>query len=275
MLHKTVTCKVNAAGKADGLQEGQYRALVSVFGNKDSYGDVVVPGAFEDSLKEWADSGDPIPVYWSHRMDDPFLNIGRVLEAKETGKGLEILAELDIDVPAAAQVYRLLKGRRVTQHSFSYDIVAGGYAERETDSGDSESYYELRKLRLYEVGPTPIGANQETELLAVKTATAHVAREVKAGRTLSAKDEAALREAHGTLGVLLSSLDTTDQEKANTGPDTPDEEPEPANSDSPSGLPEEEPEPAKSGDPKPLPAVNLAAQQFNIYAAEYLGGEGA
>lgn len=34
------------AGPDSGLAEGEFLAYASVFGNKDSYGDVVMPGAF-------------------------------------------------------------------------------------------------------------------------------------------------------------------------------------------------------------------------------------
>lgn len=148
---------------ADGLEEGQFEALVSVFGNVDSYGDVVMPGAFAATLADWSEKGDPIPIYYSHQLRDPHMCIGEVLAAAERDDGLWVRGQLDLDAPNAAQVHRLMQKRRVTQFSFSYDIVDGGFAER-----DGKDVYELRQLRLYEVGPTPIGANQETELLAVK-----------------------------------------------------------------------------------------------------------
>ena len=37
---------------------GKFRALVSVFGTSDSYGDIVMPGAFAKSLDRLADAGD-------------------------------------------------------------------------------------------------------------------------------------------------------------------------------------------------------------------------
>lgn len=207
-MHKTCPARIKATGADDdNLADGQFRAVVSVFGNKDSYGDVVVPGAFTDTLAAWEASGDSIPVYWSHRMDDPDMNIGYVVEAKETDAGLEVLAQLDLDddaSPKAKQVYRLLKGRRVTQFSFAYDIEDGGQVE-----ADGDTYYELRKLRLYEVGPTPIGANQETELLAVKAGAEHaadLAAQAKAGRVLSAKNEDTLREALGSLEASAAQI---------------------------------------------------------------------
>src|SRR5680860_1081373 len=88
MLFKSCPVKVKAAGEEDGLEEGQFEAIVSTFGNVDSYGDIVQPGAFTDTLKEWEAKGDPIPSYYSHRMDDPDYNIGYVLEAKEVPEGL-------------------------------------------------------------------------------------------------------------------------------------------------------------------------------------------
>lgn len=229
MLIKSCPVSVKTADTETGLSDGQFTALVSVFGNKDSYGDVVLPGAFEDTLAEWKASGDPIPVYYSHRMDDPDYNIGWVLDAKETDEGLWVKAQLDTDTGKAAQVHRLLKGRRITQFSFAYDVLDAGWAER-----DGEDVYELRKLKLFEVGPTPIGANQQTELLAVKSAAERAAREVsslkEAGREIAPETEKALRSAHELLGGIVASFDAS--EKANTnGPAKSNEDPEEGKSD--------------------------------------------
>jgi len=164
VLYKSCPAQVKAAGPDDGLNEGEYRAVVSVFGNVDSMGDIVLSGAFSETLDEWKRSGNPIPIYWSHQMHDPDYNIGHVVDATETDVGLEVHGKLDLDSPKAKQVYRLLKGRRVTQQSFAYDIIDGGPSE------DDPDVFELRTLRIFEVGPTPIGANQETTVLAVKSA---------------------------------------------------------------------------------------------------------
>lgn len=199
MKVKNAPAKVKAAGDSDGLAEGQFEAIVSVFGNKDSVGDVVMPGAFTDTLADWAAKGDPIPVLWSHSWNDPFAHLGTVLKAEERDEGLWVRGELDLDNDKAAQVYRLLKGRRVTQFSFAYDVVEGAWVEK-----DDDSFYELRKLDLFEVGPTLIGANQETELLAVK---AHdLAARLKAGDTI---DVDALTAAHDALGAVIAASKTS------------------------------------------------------------------
>ncbi len=157
--------------------EGTFEAIVSVFGNKDLVGDVVMPGAFTKTLEHWMGSGDPIPIYWSHRLDDPTYNIGEVLEADElaggdpnmpawvneqikAAGGLYVKGRLD-DYGIGHHVRQLLKSRRVKQFSFSYDVIR----ETKSKSGDAN---ELHEVWLHEVGPTPLGANPLTELLAAK-----------------------------------------------------------------------------------------------------------
>ena len=54
--------KIKAAGPDDGLDEGVFTGYASVFGNVDSYGDIVEPGAFKDTLEAWRAKGDPIPL---------------------------------------------------------------------------------------------------------------------------------------------------------------------------------------------------------------------
>lgn len=227
MLLKSCPAKV----KASGDEPGVFEAIVSVFGNVDSYGDRVVKGAFAETIADWKASGNPIPVYWSHRMDDPDFNIGHVLEAKETDEGLWVKAQIDLDAGGkSAQVHRLLKGGRVTQFSFAYDVEDYAIVK---DSESDREIFELRKVKLYEVGPTPIGANQETELLSVKSAVTNVTATVeaaKAGRVLSAKTENVLRDARGQMAGAVEAIDSVlaavdDQEKnaQPAGPATPQE----------------------------------------------------
>ena len=224
MRIKSCPARIKAAGVNEGTEEGVFEAIVAAY-NLDSVGDKILPGAFADTLLAWAKSGDPIPVYWSHRMDDPDYNIGYVLEAQETEEGLWVKAQIDFDSPKATQVYRLLKGRRVTQFSFAYDVDEGAWVET-----DERGYYELRKLTLHEVGPTPIGANQETELLAVKAPVLSEEQfrrlAEKAGRTLSAKNEERVRTIARLAKELLDSLDSsTDDGKAKPVPPATAEDP--------------------------------------------------
>jgi HK97 family phage prohead protease len=164
MKTKSFNANVKAVGTADGLGDGQFTALVAVFGNKDHGGDVIVPGAFAESLRDWEASGDAIPAIWSHQWSDPFAHIGWSLSAAETADGLLVTAQLDLENPTALQTYKLLKQRRVKEFSFGYDVVDGGYVTQ-----DEDEFFELRKLNLIEFGPTLKGMNPETQLLGTKS----------------------------------------------------------------------------------------------------------
>ena len=181
MRTKTFAAHIKAAGEQDGMAAGQFEAIVSVFGNVDHGGDVVLPGAFSRTLAEWKAAGDPIPVIWSHQIGDPESHIGEVVDAVELlpgderlpeklrgNGGLWVRGQLDMDEPRAAKVHRLLKGRRVKQFSFSYDVRDGALGER-----DGRDVYELRDLDVYEVGPTLLGMNAATDLVGAKAGRCH------------------------------------------------------------------------------------------------------
>ncbi|AJT42416.1 HK97 family phage prohead protease [Psychromicrobium lacuslunae] len=231
MLTKNIDAQFKEVGVSG---DGTFEAIVSVFGNIDSYGDVVAKGAFAATLADWATKGDPIPVVWSHDSPDPFSHIGTVTEASETDTGLLVKAQLDLDNPKAAQVYKLLKGRRVTQFSFAYSVMDSGPTEI-----DGVKATELRALKLYEVGPTLVGANQDTELLSVKSELLGAINGVKAGRVLSAKNAelvnntiTALDAAKTALKTLLDAA-TSDEGKASASQQVTDQEPSPAKSQEP------------------------------------------
>ena len=204
MKYKTTAVQVKAEG--GGLEEGQFEAIVATY-DRDSYGDRILPGAFEETLKEWDAAPGPLPVLWSHMAHDPDMHIGHVLEAEERqGKGLWVKAQLDLEMPKAKSVHRLLASRRVTQFSFAYDVLEGSEAKR-----DGEYEYELRRLKLYEVGPCLVGVNQETELIDAK-ALHRVVEDLKAGRVLSAKHEGILRTAYEGIGTVLSAVEKPDED---------------------------------------------------------------
>lgn len=138
---------------------GEFEALVAVFGNVDLAGDRIVKGAFVDSLKQWEAKGRPVPVVFSHQWGDLDAHIGEVLEARETDEGLHVKAQLDMEDPSAAKVFRLLKRGTLAEFSFAYDVV-----EEKVQNGANE----LLKLDLIEVGPTLKGMNPETQLISVK-----------------------------------------------------------------------------------------------------------
>jgi HK97 family phage prohead protease len=218
MKVKNATVRLKAGPDA-GLKDGQFEAYASVFGNIDSYGDVVQPGAFANTLKEWAESGNLLPVLFGHNMADPDYNIGHVIEAAEDEKGLRVLAQLDLESPKGAQVHRMLKGKRISQMSFAYDVIKGTWGQL-----DGVEVFELHEVKIYEVSLVTIGANSETEILAVKTAMESLSGGLKEGRVLSSKHVESLRAARDSIDAVLAAAEvTTDQEKASGNGDVKDE----------------------------------------------------
>lgn len=223
------------AGPSAGLPEGSFQAYASVFGNVDSYGDRVLKGAFEKDLKRWGELGMKIPLLFGHNMSDPDFNIGHIESAAEDEKGLLVNAVLDLENPKAKQVYRMLKGGRVNQMSFAYDVLDSEMVKSSPDAADDDpKIQELKELKVYEVSVVTIGANQETEILAVKAAAN--ALMAKAGREWSEKDETSIRSIRDQMASAVDALSdflTPDEqeeaeektsEQAAEGNSEPDEE---------------------------------------------------
>src|SRR5262245_34829668 len=164
MHTKTAPVKVKA-GPDSRLGTAGFEAMVAGFGTVDSDGDRVIKGAFTDTLDQWAKGDNPLPVIWTHDHSNPFAHIGVVTDAKETDEGLVVKGQLDVDDEAdnrlAKQVYRLLKGGRVTNWSYAYDVL---------DEKPGDDANDLLKLGLHEVGPTLVGSNRDTRTLDVKAA---------------------------------------------------------------------------------------------------------
>jgi len=226
------------AGPEDGLNDGEFIVYPSTFTRTpDAYGDVVAKGAFEDTIKEWQESGNVLPGLYGHRMDDPDYFIAGAQEMGEDEHGWWVKGSFDLDSPKGPQVYRLVKDRKLTQLSFAYDVIDEAPVKLE----DGTKANELRKLKVYEFSFVPIGANQDTSVVAVKA----IAEGLKAGRVLSAKNEAALREARDAIDSVLSSLGEEDGSKS-TRPGGSDQEQQASETPAAKSDSDEEPLQAKS-----------------------------
>ena len=173
----------------------------------DSYGDVIAPGAFTDTIKAREESGHPFPLCWNHDLDQI---IGKVDSIEDTEKGPLMTASF-FDTPLAQEKREIVKSGVVYQFSFAYDVLEAG----PVDLGDGVKANELRKLDLFEVSIVPIPANQNA-----------VMTEIKAGRRNSKKDEDAIKQAIALLQGVLDADDPDDGEdeaKANTAVEEPEQ----------------------------------------------------
>lgn len=175
----------------------------------DSYGDIVAPGAFTETIQKRKESGHPFPLCWNHDLDQI---IGAVYpeDIEDTEKG-PLMTGAFFDTPLAQEKRALVKSGVVYQFSFAYDVLEAGPAELDNDVKANE----LKKLDLFEISIVPIPANQRAEVT-----------EIKAGRRNSKKDADAIREAitllQGVLGELEEADDPEDgkdKAKANGAPE--------------------------------------------------------
>lgn len=163
-MRKSFDASFKAREKADG-DGGALVAYAATFDrDPDSYGDVIAPGAFKETLEKWAASDARIPLLFGHRTDDPEMNLGAVIHAEEDERGLRIEAEFDPDNAKAQYARKLVREGRLSKMSFAFDVIEQGTITLE----DGREANELRKVDLFEVSLVPIPANQHADVIDVK-----------------------------------------------------------------------------------------------------------
>lgn len=139
---------------------GLFQGLAAVFGGEpDAYGDIIVPGAFTDSMDDHK-STDTLPaLLWSHDPSEP---IGRFLEMKETPAGLEVTGKLTLGTKRGQDAYELMKDAALGL-SIGYNVPPGGAQE-------NGRIRLLKKINLFEVSAVAMPANRRARITAVKSA---------------------------------------------------------------------------------------------------------
>lgn len=176
---------ISMASKTQDFTETQYKSIpgqistnesqgivecfVAAMGNKDSVGDICLPGCFNGSLKRRKPR-----VVWGHNWNEP---IGKVLEIYEVGPN-------DPRLPAKmksngvgglfAKVQFNLKSER-GREAFSNVQFFGeeqewsiGYKTLDAVFDNSKQANMLKEVELYEVSPVLHGANQLTGTISIK-----------------------------------------------------------------------------------------------------------
>lgn len=251
------------AGPDDGLAEGEFLVYPSTFIRKpDSYGDVVAKGAFVDDIKRWRESGNTLPGLYGHRMDDPDFFVASAHEMGEDEHGWWVRGSFDLDNPKAMQTYRLVKGRRLNQLSFAYDVVE----EARVELADGQKVNELRKLRVHEFSFVPVGANSDTSVVAIKALADDLARRATPDAA------AALRELRDATDSALAAIG----EAGKAAPAADEDQSEASGTPEAKSDASDEEREAKSSvsveEPKASPSVRLAAKTNN-YAALFRSAE--
>lgn len=154
-LQKTLSLS-DVALKVDG-ERATFSGYASVFGGVDSYGDTIIKGAFESTLRK---NGKP-KMFFNHDWNMP---VGKYTVAKEDDHGLYVEGELTPGHSLSADVYASMKHGTVDGLSIGGFLKDGDY-EITADGGRV-----IRKwAKLMEVSPVVFPADNAARVGSVKT----------------------------------------------------------------------------------------------------------
>ncbi len=152
--HFVMPLQVKALDDAQGTFEG-YGA---VFGNKDSYGDIIVKGAFNNHLV--GNPASSVKLLWQH---DSRMPIGVYEQIKEDDNGLFVKGKLLVnEIEKAKEAYALLKAGAISGLSIGYTINSNG-----SEMGKDGNHY-LKELSLWEISVVTFPANNQANVSSVK-----------------------------------------------------------------------------------------------------------
>ncbi len=145
------------AVKDDGIL--QIKAYALAYGNLDSWGDIIMPGAVDDFLK--SEEADRMALCWQHNMRDV---IGRITDKGSDDYGMWIEAEI-LPTTTGKDAAVLLKAGAVKEFSIGYRADKYHYEKREDVGYDVRI---LDAITVYEVSPVTIAANPQAKIISAK-----------------------------------------------------------------------------------------------------------
>jgi len=139
--------------------EGKVEAVFSVFNEIDSDGDVVLPNSIKSGYGE-----NGVAMVWAHDWKKP---IGRG-EIVSDGDKATFKGQFIMDTQEGRDAYATVKAMGdLQQWSFGYEVLDSENGSFQKD-GKSQNARYLKELKVWEVSPVLVGANQNTYTVGVK-----------------------------------------------------------------------------------------------------------
>ena len=152
---KAFALQIRATGE-DGSVEG----YGSVFDVEDSYSDVIVKGAFEETIKAHKAAGTMPAMLWQHDAEHP---IGVWTDMVEDSKGLVIKGRLAMETQKGREAYELLKMGAMKGLSI-------GFMSKQWAYDEAAGIRTLTEIDLWEVSLVTFPANTKARVTSVKAA---------------------------------------------------------------------------------------------------------
>lgn len=154
----------------DSGATGTFEGYGAVFGNLDSYGDVIQKAAFKDTLKEWKKAKRLPPMLVQHggwmMTDQDALPVGKWMEMEEDDHGLKVKGRLiNLDTESGKRIYGAMREGVL-------DGMSIGYRAKEFAVGTKpeEPRRTLKKIDLVELSVVTFPANGAARVSQVKSA---------------------------------------------------------------------------------------------------------
>jgi HK97 family phage prohead protease len=147
---------------------GEFAGYGAVFGNVDSHGDIIEPGAFSDTLAQWGSKGALPSMKLMHgSVANPFtgsdLPIGKWKTMREDERGLYVEGKISgMDTDRGRFHYALMQDGALSGLSIGYKAVR-------TARGSGQIKRRLQALKLVEVSLVPEGSNEQAQITDIKT----------------------------------------------------------------------------------------------------------
>lgn len=167
----TVAAPVELSTK-ELTQDGEFEGYASTFGNVDRGGDVMMPGAFLESLGR-----RPAGKVKMLRDHDTRKIIGVWTEAREDGQGLYMKGRLILETQGGREAYELMKAGALDAMSIGYRTLGEEY---ERDGDGRRAVRKLTKVDLMEVSLVTFPMNEQATISRVKGRELPTERELEA-----------------------------------------------------------------------------------------------
>lgn len=139
-------------------RNGEFDGHGSVFNILDLQKDIVLPGAFLDTLERHKKEGTTVKMLWQHDAADP---IGTWPKIAEDNMGLKVKGRLELEVRQGKEAYVLLKAKALGGMSI-------GYVTQESEFDEENRIRRLKKVDLWEVSLVTFPANPAARVNRVK-----------------------------------------------------------------------------------------------------------
>jgi HK97 family phage prohead protease len=159
-LEKNLDLEYKQSNRSFDIQEdGTFEGYGAVFGNQDHNNDIILKGAFLESLKK----NKKPKLLWQHNQNEP---VGVIDEIKEDDIGLYIKGKIAINTDTGKKVYELLKIGAIEGLSIGYFIKVYEFDKK-------QKIRFLKQIDVFEISFVTFPANELATVSKIKSAVSY------------------------------------------------------------------------------------------------------